>query len=884
MSQPREPMTTRLFRSALKLFPSWFRDLYEADMVASFEARLDDPSRIRGIASFGRVFWALVTVVPAAAAVRLDARRSDRGRLTSGWTDDVRSAARSLRRSPGWTLAALTILTLGIGGTTAVFSVLNAVLLKPLAFHEPDRLVSIWTVNLGQALPDGSSWENAEDWLRRGTTLEDVALVVRPEFTTATVTDFEDPERIHVGEVSANFFDILGVRPVAGRLFGAPDVGVDERLIVISESLWNRRFGGSLDTFDQSLTLDGSVHRIVGVAPESLVLPRRETEVWQLRDVRSVDGRSQRGNDAYWVVGRMVSSTSLEATRLDLERVAAELAVEFPDTNRDRSVRVTTLHGEIVGARLPLILWTLLGSMLLVLVIGGTNVAQLMLSRGISRRREMAVRASLGATRTRINRQLIFESALLGLVAGGGGIVIAYLGLGGLLSLIPADVPFLDAVRVDGVVLLTAVGVTAVVAPLVGLLPALASSRASSASILRSGGRGVAGGDRRTRSVLVVSEMALAVVLLAGAGLLLRSAWVLQRVDPGFDAARTLVAHVNYSTELEPADRAVAHVGLLRGLEALPGVERSGMIGQLFVERFPDQTITVVGSTTELEDALRPRLTTDEVFPGFFEALGVPLLMGRGFTAADVGDPYAPSHVIVNRAWVREFSPDQSPVGREFRWGQRTTGPTMTVVGVVADMNRTTLEDSTFPQMFVPSAPAAHDIVLRTTGDPLELLPAVREQVWRVDPSAAVSRAGPATARYSAGLAPRRLQTRMLGAFAVLATVLAALGLFAIQHEAVASRRREIGIRVALGATPRGVRGMVVRQGLMLAAIGIGVGLLGTLLLSSVTRHFLFGVGGADPLTLAGVAAVLLTVAVGASLLPARLATRVSPVEVLSGD
>lgn len=853
-------------------------------MVASFEDRRADSVNTGRLAFIACVVWAVVSIVPAACAVHADGLRSMGTPRQRGWRDDTQAAARSLWRSPGWTLAALAILTLGIGGTTAVFSVLNAVLLRPLPFDEPDRLVSIWTVNLGQDLPDGSSWENAQDWLERGTTLDDVALVVRPEFTTATVTDFEDPERIHVGEVSPNFFELLGVRPVAGRLFGGSDLASDERVIVISESLWNRRFGGSPTVFDRSVTLDGSAYKIVGVAPESLTLPRRETQIWQLRDVRSMDGRSRRGNDAYWVVGRAKEPTSLDAIRRDLERVAAELAVEFPDTNRDRGVRVTSLHGEVVGARLPLILWTLFGSMLVVLVIGGTNVAQLMLSRGISRRREMAVRASLGATRTRINRQLILESALLGLAAGGGGIVAAYLGLGGLIRLIPPDVPFLDAVRIDGRVLLLSVGVTAVVAPLVGLIPALAGSRTNASSILGAGGRGVAGGDRRTRSMLVVAEMALAVVLLASAGLLLRSAWLLQRVDPGFDAARTLVARVHYSNPLEPADRAAAHEALLRELDALPGVVSSGMIGQLFVDRIPDQTITLVGSAPEPVDALRPRLTTDEVFPGFFAALDVPLLTGRSFTHADVGDPYAPTHVMVNRAWVREFSPDESPVGREFRWGQRTTGPTMTVLGVVADLNRTTLEDSTFPQMFVPSAPAAHDLVLKTTRDPMDLLPAVREQVWRVDPLAAVSRAGPATLRYHQGLAPRRLQTRMLGAFAMLATLLAALGLFAIQHEAVAARRREIGIRVALGATPQGVHGMIVRQGLALAAIGIGVGLLGTVLVSRLTQNFLYGIGSTDPLTLGGVVALILSVAAGASLLPARLATRVSPVEVLSGD
>jgi putative ABC transport system permease protein len=876
---------TGVFRAFARSLPKWFRRKYGRDMVVDFELR---SARIRQRSGrFAALLFtvrSLVEVLGVAVKLRFrrdgapDHKRSEGG----GWVDDVRHAARSLARAPGWTGAALLILTLGIGGTTAVFTVLNTVLLRPLPYEDPAHLVSIWTVNRVQDLRDGSSYENGRDWATLSRGLEDVAFVLRPEFTNATVLSFGEPERIHVGMVSPNFFELLGVRAVAGRVFGGDDLRTDTHLAVISEALWTTRYGRASEALGQTLIIDGEPSEIVGVVPGEVAIPLRETHIWRALDVRTPEGRNWRGFDAYWVIGRLAAGLTPEAAQAELDPIAADLAVRFPETNRDRGVRVRSLHADLVGERVPLLLWTILASMGLVLLIGGANVAQLMLGRAIERRREMAVRASLGATRRRMNRQLLIESALLSVSAGVGGLVVAHLALEGLLSLVPPDVPLIDQVHLDGAVLLMAFALTGVLAPMVGLLPALVTTRADAAEVLRVGGRGSTG-DRRLRSALVVAELAMAAVLLMGSGLLVRSALALQAVDPGFDARHTLMARVDLSPS-EEGDPLIRPAGIIRDVGTLPGVLGVSVIGQFFIERFPDQTINVLGAAPRPSGAPAPKLTTDQVYPGFFEGLGVPLLKGRALGFEDVGEDFVFSTVVVNQKWVDTFADGRDPIGLQFRWGDQTEGEAVTVVGVVADLRRTTLDEPPYPQMFTAGAGAGLDLLVRMGGEALGVAPRVREAIREHDPLAAVSRVGTAWERYDVGMAPRHFQMLMFSTFAALATLLAAIGLFAVLHDVVAARRREIGIRLALGAAPAGVRRMVLTSGIGLAIVGLAIGLGATWLLSGVLARLVYGIRSTDAVTTLAVTACLLTVSLGASLLPALRATRVPPAETLSSE
>lgn len=886
MSPGRVGPAGRLFRASLVLFPRWFRAEYGEDMVATFEERAEQLRAGGGALSLAAfTLRALLEVPLAALQVRrgldLDLASFLEG-SSSAWLDDLRHAARSLRRAPAWTAASLLILALGIGGTTALFSVINSVFLRPLPYASPDRLVSIWTLNRGQR--DGSSWANASDWLERSRALEEIALVVRPEFTMSTVTGPDGPERIHVGLVSPTFFELLGAEASVGRVFGPADEGEGAQIVVIGEDLWGARFGRDPDVVGRTVTIEGTELDIVGVVPSDLAIPRRETQIWQLWDVAEQPGAEFRQADAYWVLGRLRSGVAVEAARAELQGIASQLATEYPDTNRELGVRLTSLRTEIVGDRLPLLLGSLFGSMVLVLLIGGANVAQLMLGRGTARRRELAVRGSLGATRARLTRQLLAESVLLSAVAGIGGVAIARVSLPILIASIPSDVPLIEATTMDLSVLAFAVLTVGVMAPLVGLLPAIRAPKASVADVLRSGGRGSTVRDRRLRSALVVGELALAVLLLSGASLLLRSAVAVSEVDPGFDAERALIMRLNLSL---PDDDAIlaAEGELVRRVRAVPGVEDVGLTGGFFVERIPDQRLAFTDEDPPAPGTPAPPLTSEGVFPGFFEAIGAPLLAGRRLALSDV--PVEDERVVtVNASWVRSFSPDRDPIGRQFRRvvASGPIDPTFTVVGVVGDLRHTELEAQPFPQIFYPETGIDLDLVVRTSGDPLGVAPLVRTVVRQLDPGAAVSGVGRLSDRYRDGMAPRRFQTYMVGLLAAFATLLAAVGLFAILHDMVSARRREVGIRIALGAEPRRVLGMVLGSGLAMAMTGLVLGLGLALLLSGVTARFVYGIESTDPVSLATVAVLLLATALVASGLPAWRATAVSPTETLNDE
>jgi len=886
MTRPRPPRLAVWLLHTLALKD--VRDDVLADMADRFAAL----SERHGSRSARRWYWRQVvgSLAPAARRALSDLPRDIRHRRNeftmNGVLQDVRQALRSFRRTPGFTLSALLILALGIGGGTAVFSVLEAVLLRPLPYRDADRLVVMWTVNTRQQLPDGTSAPNAKDWLERSHVLESMTLFVRPEFTTATVNESGKPERVHVGVVRWNFFQVLGVDPIAGRFFQADDFDGDARYAVLSETFWRQRFGGAPNVVGTTIRIDGEDHRILGIVPSGVRLPRPETAIWQLHEPYAPGSRMAmyRGNDAYVVMGRLANGVSVADAQRELSNVAAQLAVEYPETNAYLGVQVYALQHEVVGERIPQVLWMVFAAVLILLIVTATNVAHLLLARGAQRRRELALRTALGAVRGRIVRQLVVENMVLGLAAAAAGIVVSVVTLRGIMMIVPPDVPRIDQVQLDGGVLAFALVMTAMVAPLFGLVPALVQAKQDPSDALREGGRGASTTQRGLRRALVVFEVAMAVVLLSQGALLMRSVRAVSSLDPGFDAEHALVAQIDLDRNVYDQDRvAMFYRELLPRLEAVPGIVGAGAIDDFFLRRFPDMSIRVEGQPLPSPDTPRPPLTSDEVVPGFVNALGVALLSGRSFEATEYRTDGPPVVAIVNRTMGETFWPNESAVGKRFSWPDSKNW--MTVVGVIADMRRGRLEDPPFPQIFLPGAWWNTDLVVRTSNDdPLLLAESVRRVVQEIDPDVPVTGFGTAWSRFGESMADRRLQMTLVAAFSMLATLLASIGLYALLHDTVVGRRREIGIRVALGASPGTVRRLILREGVMLASVGMGFGLVSALAVGRVSSGMLYGIASTDPAALGLVIATLLLVATLASWIPAIRATRVQPMETLTSE
>jgi predicted permease len=795
----------------------------------------------------------------------------------SGIRQDIRFAIRSLRRSPGFTISVLSVLALAIGGTTAVFSVLNGILLRPLPYAEPDRLGIAWTVNTRQDLPDGTSQWNARDWLERSQTLEDLTLYARPDFTTGTVTNFGAPERVHIGLVTENFFRVLGVDPILGRTFSPDDLAGDMRLVVLNESYWHQKFAGSPDALGSTIDVFGDPRRVVGVVPSDVRIPTAETMIWALTDPYAAEpGPTSRRGDAFVVLARLREGGTIAQAQTELSSIASQLGEEYPETNRDLGVRIRPLLSEITGERLPFVLWSIFGAALLVLLVAATNVAHLMLARGARRNRELAIRTALGASRARVVRQLFVEMGVLGAIATVSGMTLGAIVMQLFVGLLPAEMPRLDQVRLDGLVLTIAIAMTLLVAPLFALLPSIAVSRQDPADVLRTGGRGVSARHRVLRRLLVTGEVAMAVLLLAHAGLLVRSVQAVLNNDPGFDAESVVIAQVDLERDSYPTRTDIASfIGSVTSrIKALQYVEGVGVITDFFIRRFPDVRITVSGAQP-LDQGDLPRLTGDLVYPGFFAALGIPILAGRDFNETDVSPDGDIRSVVINRSAAEAFWPGRSPIGERLWWSDQPRDlPGIEVIGVVGDIRRGALEDESYPNLFMPGVTWNMDLAIRTAGDPIQIAAAVRNTVREVDQDVPVSRVATARDRFGESMTERRVQSWLLGAFSALALLMAAIGLSGLLDDAVVARRREIGIRIALGATPSKVRGLILREGVVLVGTGLMMGLAGAVAISRITRTFLYGIAPWDPATLVIVILGLLSVAMIASWLPAQRATK----------
>ena len=803
-----------------------------------------------------------------------------------GLLGDLRHATRRLRRSPGFTATALLTVALGVGATTAMFSAVHGVLLKPLPYPEPDQLVMIRGAS--KALPGRPgviSYPDYLDWKRQARSFEGLAALFPFDLALAGPAG---PERLAGARVTASFFTVLRVTPALGRLFPEDVDGPGrERVVVLADALW-RRLGADPALIGGTLALDGDRYAVMGVLPASF-RPPREIERAEVFEPLALEGGAleERGNRFLVAIGRLRSGVSVAQGRADLAQVALRLEKEHPDHDAGSGAMVESLHADTVGElRRPLLV--LMGAVGFLLLIACTNTANLVLPRALARRREVAVRAALGAGRARLVRELLTESVLLGLLAGAAGVALAYLGLQALASLAPKPMPRLQDMALDGRVLGFSLAVSLLTGAAFGLFPALSASRADLRTALHDSGRSPAPARHRGARLLVVAEIALSLVLLAGAGLLLESFRRLLSIDPGFDPEGVLTV----ATSLPPAryprpdQRAGFYAEIVERLSARPGILSAAAItalpvggGSTIATRF-----TVEGRAA-LPPGQRPRADFNAVTDGYFRTLRIPVRKGRVFTDADRRG--SPAVSIVNEALVAEVFPGEDPVGQRLRIGVSTDAgdpETFEVVGVVADVRPFGWVGPVRPQIYVPHAQQSWpfmSLVVRTSGDAGALAGLVRRELAALDPEQPAPDVRPLSALASDALAPNRFVLALLGAFALLGLSLATVGVYGVVAGAVERRTGEIGLRLAVGADSRDVLVMVMSHAARLAAAGVGLGLLAALALTRVMKALLFGVSATDPCTFGAVAAVLIAATLLASYLPARRASRLDPARVL---
>jgi putative ABC transport system permease protein len=801
--------------------------------------------------------------------------------LADVWRD-LRHGARSLARTPGFTIVAVAVLALGIGATSAIFSLVSAVWLKPLPFADAERVVSLGLVR-GAGRSNEVTPGHYDDWRQRARSFEEITLL---EPISGNVTgDGGEPERLFGLRSTANLFATIGLAPLIGRTFEADDGPAES--VLISEGFWLRRFGGDPTIVGRTITLDGSARTVIGVVPRDFRFPYVEQDFY-IAAVFRPDVLAQRGNYSWHVIAKLRADVSLGTARAEMSAIAAALETEAPNTGRGSAVSVLPLRDFFARSVTPTFM-ALLGAVVLVLLIACANVANLLLARATARQKELAIRKALGAARSRVLRQLLIESAVL---AGAGvvvGLVLAAASFGYLTRLLPPNLP--TTLVLDWRVLALTIGAALATVLLFGAGPAVAAARRDAGAALGRavGVRGARG--RRVRSGLLVVEIALTVVLLAGAGLLLRSYRAVLAVDPGFDAAGLVVLGtvLPSSRYAEGAARDAFYQRVLEGVRALPGVESAGYTNFAPLVVKGGSSVTFVEGRPRPEPSEMPRTIASDraVSPGYLETLGVPLLRGRFIDERDVRS--APKVALINETMAQSHWPGEDPLGRRFTMGAGGDR-VYTVVGIVGDVRSAGLDRPAGPELYVPLDqidiqfmwPA--NLAVRAAGDPLALVPSLRRAIAEVDPTQPVSNVQTMSAVVDFELANRNTQLTLTSAFALLAIVLAGVGLYGTLSYTVSQSANEIGLRMALGARQGTVVGVVVRSALLTTAVGIAVGLVAAFALTRTIASFLYGVSPTDPATAAGVAALLLLVAVLAAFVPARRAANVDPMTALRAE
>jgi predicted permease len=805
-----------------------------------------------------------------------------------------RQAFRALGRAPGLTLAAVVSLALGIGANTAIFSVTSALLLRPLPYANPDRLVILWNRSPGLNI--------AEDWFStaqyfdirtRHSGFEHLAIAVG---ANANLTGDGEPERVGTIRVSSHLLPMLGAEPVLGRLFEpAEDVPGTTPSAILSHRLWTRRYSQAQDIVNRVLTINGQPYTVAGVLPDSFRLPREvlptlgvvaDGDIFLPLPLRA-DAATTRTSEDYNLIGLLKPGVSVAAAQAEMDTLTAHLRKEHPEVyppNGGLTFSVVPLLEQVVGDVRP-ILWTLLAAVACVLLIACANVANLLLARALDRRREIALRVALGASRTHIVRQLLAESVLLSLAGGVGGVVLAYAGIQWIHALQPANVPRLTAITIDGWVLFFTMAVSLGAGLLFGLAPIL--NTRSDPRALADGARGASGAGslwgrgHHLRRALVVAELALAVLLLIGAGLLIRSFVHLQQVSPGFSAERVLTMELTLTGAKYPNAIAVrdTYRRLFERLDAVPGVEASGGVTALPLSNFfAWGPITIEGRIPPSGEVfINADMRT--VAGRYFEAMEIPLLRGRLFTAADTAD--VPRVVIIDARLARDLFPGEDPIGRRLKFGDaRSTSPWETIVGVVGQVKQYALDADSRIALYRPITQGGARslfVVARTEGDPRGVMSTATTIVQNLDAGVPIHRMMTMQDRVDDSLVRRRFSMVLLSLFAGVALVLAVVGIGGVMAYVVTQGTRDIGIRLALGATPASVLALVLRQGVLVAAVGVGLGLATAVFATQLVEGLLFEIPRTDVLTFVATAGGLLVVAGLAVLVPAFRASRIDP-------
>ena len=810
-----------------------------------------------------------------------------------GWTaveqtiQDARHAVRALAKSPGFAFVAIAALALGIGANTAILSVVDAILMKPLPYAGAERLVVLLHHGRNPVAP-----ANFVDWRRQSRSFEAMGAA---EYWTPNLTAAENPEKLWALRMTADVLPMLGVAPLTGRFFGADEeISGKDHVAVIGHGLWRRRFGSDPHAVGSTIALNGEPYTIIGVMPPGFRFApfwATNAELWA--PLAFGDRAGSRESSSLRVFARLKPGVSLAQARAEMAAITGRLEREFPGTNQD--VAVLPLKEKVVGEIRPALL-VLLAAVGLVLLVACANVAHMLLARAAARQREIAVRAALGASRARLVRQTLTESLVLSLAGAAAGVALAAYGLRILVWLAPASIPRVDGIVLDGRVLLATLAVSLLTAIGFGLAPALHASAVRVQDALQEGGRGAAESRRRSRlrRLFVASEVALALVLLVGAGLMMRSFAALQRIDPGWDPRNvlTMVVSVGGTKQAEPDRRAVFYGELLARVRAVPGVRAAGLINHL----------PIAGDIWGLPYAVggRPRPLRGEspvaayrvVFPGYFRAMRIPLLRGRDVAESD--GPSAAEVVVVNEYLANRQWPGEDPIGRRISLEDKDGQPVWaTVVGVARNSVREDWSAEPDDEVYMPwlqntfyrTSPgpqvAYMTLVARTDGDAAAMAASLRAAVWSVDPGLPISEVQTMERVVMEATAGPRFQMLLLGLFAAVAVILAAVGIYGVMSYAVSRRTREIGVRMALGANAPDVLRLVIGEAMAVALGGAAAGLAGALLLTQLMRGLLYGVGPSDPVTYAAVAALLLGIALLASYLPARRAARIDPIEAL---
>ena len=803
---------------------------------------------------------------------------------------ELRYGIRSLLKHPGFTAIAVITLALGIGANTAMFSVINGVLLRPLPYQDPDRLVTIWEESPERGLFQlPVSYANFRDWQDQNHVFDQISAYT---FTNLNLTGTGEPARLLTVRSSANLFSLVGAAPLLGRGFlTEEDKEGANRVVILGHALWQSRFGSDSGIVGKSLTLNNQSHTVVGVMSPNVQFPVGFGYLGKVLNdpvdlyvpLAATSEETGRGNYSFFAIGRLKPGVTINQAQAEMSTIEGRLEQQYPEGNTGIGISLVPTQEQTVKEIRPALL-VLLGAVAFMLLIACANIANLLLARATSRQKEIAIRTALGASRLRVLRLLLTESVMLSLAGGCLGLLLAFWGTDALMALAPDNIPRLNEVRVDARVFGFTLAVSLVTGILFGLIPAVHASKPDLNEALKEGSRGSMGSatGKRTRSVLVAVEVALSLVLLIGAGLMIKSFLRLQQMNLGFDPDNVLAVDLSLSRSRYPEDRqqVAFFQEALERLQSVPGIKSAGATTGLPL------TLSLSGSDFRIEGRPEPEagremiIHTRSVSPDYFGTLGISLIKGRDFSARDKSD--APKTAIINNDLARIYFPSEDPIGKRITFDDGESW--ISIVGVIGDVKQLGLDSSAKPEVYFPylqvAAPSM-SLVVRTTSNPLSLAGAVKSQIQMIDKDLPIDDAKTMQQLLAESLSGRRFNMLLLTVFAMVALVLAIVGIYGVMSYTVTQRTHEIGIRVAIGAQSRDVFRMVIGQGMMLAMIGVTFGLVGAFGLTRLMTTMLFGVEPTDPATFVGIAVLLTAVTLVACYIPARRAAKVNPLVAL---